>query len=65
MGKKEKNDDDGVGTFACFDFARFDFFLLMIVLNQSPDPMASTGVHRRDQFVFRSACLDHKENEGE
>ena len=31
-------------TFACFDFARFDFFLLMIVLNQSPDPMASTGL---------------------
>jgi len=52
-------------TFACFDFARFDFFLLMIVLNQSPDPMASTGLHRRDQFVFRSTCLDHKENEGE
>jgi hypothetical protein len=52
-------------TFACFDFARFDFFLLMIVLNQSPDPMASTGLHHRDQFVFRSACLDHKENEGE
>jgi hypothetical protein len=51
-------------TFACFDFARFDFFLLMIVLNQSPDPMASTGVHCGDQFVFRSACLDHKENEG-
>jgi hypothetical protein len=36
----------------------------MIVLNQSPDPMASTGVHCGDQFVFRSACLDHKENEG-
>jgi hypothetical protein len=60
MGKKEKNDDDGVGTFACFDFARFDFFLLMIVLNQSPEPMASTGVHRRDQFVFRSAELQRK-----
>lgn len=52
-------------TFACFDFARFDFFLLMIVLNQSPDPMASTELHLRDQFVFKSTCLDHKENEGE
>ena len=36
----------------------------MIVLNQSPDPMASTGVHSRDQFVFRSACLDHKKMMG-
>lgn len=43
-GKQRK--DDGwmmECTFACFDFPRFDFFLLMIVLNQSPDPMASTG----------------------
>jgi hypothetical protein len=30
-------------TFACFDLALLDFFLPMIVLNQSPDPMALTN----------------------
>lgn len=39
---------DGVDTFACFDLPRLDFFLLMIVLNQSPDPMASIRVSLTD-----------------
>lgn len=51
-------------TFACFDLPRFDFFLLMMVLNQSPDPMACSNrsLPSGDQFVFKSLCLDHMEN---
>jgi hypothetical protein len=53
-------------TFACFDFARLDFFLLMIVLNQSPDPMTNRGTAQQgDQFLLSSTCLYHTENEGQ
>ena len=44
------------GTFACFDLPRFDFFLLMMVLNQSPDPMAASSSTRSSAQETKFAC---------